>query len=325
MKKVLVTGGLGFVGTHLLPSLLALPEVTAVTVIDVLNYTANPERLSELAASNKFNFVHGDILDRALTNQLVAEHDYIINLAAQTFVDNSIADSGPFFETNVLGMLAILEAARVTPPRNILHVSTDEVWGEAKDERRFREDTPYAPRNPYAASKASADHILMAFSNTYGLSSNIVHLPNLLGPYQYPEKLIPASIVSLLTGRQICLHGSGNYARTWLDVSDAVTGILTVFCNGRDGERFIFGTEYELTNAEVIRRLLEFFGLGWDRVTYVPNRPGQDTRYAVDFSKARSTLGWHPTMTFDQSLARMAEWFVSNPEWWKPRVRTVRA
>jgi dTDP-glucose 4,6-dehydratase len=320
--KLLVTGGLGFIGSNFLLRLAGQKNpFRAVTVLDALCHTSNPELLPLLQHTGGFAFVEGDIANQRLVEKLMVEHNYVLNLAAQTFVDTSIDNSRAFFETNVLGLHSLLEAVRRTKPRRLVHVSTDEVWGDAPGSQYFNEASPYAPRNPYAASKAAGDHMVMAYGNTYGIEYNIIYLTNLIGPWQYPEKLIPRAILRLLLGRKVELHGTGEYLRTWLDVDDAVDGLFRTFSLGAPGARYIFGSNGPMSNVDVIGQVLAVMGRTWESVRYITNRPGQDCRYAVDCSKAAAELSWKPTIAFAKSLSRTVEWMSDNPEWWQRRLK----
>lgn len=314
-----MTGGIGFVGTNLLPQLLRDSEYSKVTVLDNLRYTANPEVIPDFSKNKKFEFIEGDIRDKDLVQRLVGRNDLVINLAAETFVDKSISSSRIFFEVNVLGTLSLLEASINSEVRKFVQVSTDEVWGEAKQGILFRETTPYAPRNPYSASKASADHLVRAFGETYGLPYNIVHFTNLYGPWQYPEKLIPLSIVRLLEGKKIQLYGDGRNIRTWLHVEDSISGLLRVIREGKKGESYVLGSHDEKTNLEVAKLLLSIFGKPETEIEFVEDRPGNDLRYAVDFSKIKRGLGWKPQINFEEGVKDKVEWFRGHGDWWGRR------
>lgn len=316
---MLVTGGIGFVGTNLLPKLLKDDEYSKVTVLDNLRYTANPEVITDFSKNKKFEFVEGDIRNKDLVQRLVGRNDLVINLAAETFVDKSIASSRIFFEVNVLGTLSLLEASIDSEVKKFIQVSTDEVWGEAKQGMLFRETTPYAPRNPYAASKASADHMVRAFGKTYGLPYNIVHFTNLYGPWQYPEKLIPLSIVRLLEGKKIQLYGDGRNIRTWLHVEDSISGLLKVIREGKSAESYALGSHDEKANIEVARLLLSIFGKPETEIEFIEDRPGNDLRYAVDFSKIKRSLRWEPRVGFEDGLKDKIEWFRQHSDWWGRR------
>lgn len=317
--RILLAGGVGFVGSNLLPHLLNDPEYSNITVLDNLRYTSNPELIGNFSKNKKFRFIEGDVRDMDLVQKLVKENDIIINLAAETFVDNSISNSKIFFETNVLGVHNLLEAARSFGTTKFLQTSTDEVWGQIKKGEYFTESSPYAPRNPYAASKASADHIVRAFGETYGIPFNIVHFTNLYGPWQYPEKLIPLSIVRLLEGKSVRIYGEGNNIRTYLHVEDSIRGFLKVLKEGKTGESYALGTQDEKTNMEVARTLLAVFGKPESEIEHITDRPGNDLRYAVDYSKVKHELGWEPQIEFNDGVRDKVDWFRTHTEWWGRR------
>ena len=311
--NVLVTGGLGFIGTNLIPLLEVDARIATVTLLDNLCYTANPEIVSTLGT--KFRFVQGDLCDAKTVKKLVSNVDLVIHLAAQTFVDNSIANPLVFTHTNVVGTNLLVDAmVRQKCHAQLLHVSTDEVFGETHDSV-FTEISPYAPRNPYAASKAAADMVVRAYGTTYGLRYNIVHFANLYGPWQFPEKLIPKSILRLIRGEKVPIYGNGLQQRTWLHVEDAVRGLMQVgFCD-HNQESFIIGSETVLTNIEVVKYILALLCRDESFVEYVPDRPGHDVRYAVDTRKARQILGWSAHWDFNLGLGLLVDWYRAHEEW----------
>jgi dTDP-glucose 4,6-dehydratase len=317
--RLLITGGLGFVGTNMMPYVLKDQSFSQVTVLDNLRYTANPECVPNFSKNPKFNFIEGDIRDEALVQKLVAEHDMVIHLAAETFVDKSIAGSRIFYEVNVLGTLNLFESLRRSPVNKVVHVSTDEVWGEATNGTAFREQTAYNPRNPYAASKAAADHIVRSYGTTYGIPYNIVHFTNLYGPWQYPEKLIPVSIVRLLEGQKIRIHGDGTNIRMWLHVEDSTRGLLSVLKDAPTGESYALGSHDEIANIDVAHMILDALHKPETDITFVKDRPGNDLRYAVDYTKIHEALGWQPQVDFQDGLTDKVQWFQKHPEWWCPR------
>lgn len=318
--KLLITGGLGFVGTNFLERIITDPKWTNITVLDNLRYTSNPEILSRLERFGKLKFIKGDVKDCDLVKSLTKEKDYILHLAAQTFVDNSIKDSRIFFETNVLGTCSVFEAARLSKVRKVVLISTDEVWGEAKGNIKFTEKMPYNPRNPYSASKAASDHIATSFGETYGINYNIVYLTNLVGPWQYPEKLIPRSIINIMLNKKIDIYGDGKNVRNWLYVDDAIRGILLVLRKAKNKEKYILGSDIQITNLELIQLLLKLNKKGLKNLRFVEDRPGHDFRYAVDYSKVKSELGWEPRWDIIKMLSYTIKWFKENEKWWRKRI-----
>jgi dTDP-glucose 4,6-dehydratase len=286
-----------------------------------MRYTSNPEMLDVYNRSSKFTFVSADITNPDVVAGLVKATDYVVHLAAETFVDSSIAGSRLFWEVNVLGTHELVEAVRRSAVQKLVHVSTDEVWGQALAPIRFVETSPYAPRNPYSASKAAADHLVRAAANTYGVPFNIVHFTNLYGPYQYPEKLIPKAIAYLMRGNKIPIYSDGSQEREWMHVDDAVTGLLSVLWDAPLGEAYALGGGECLTNMTVIQTLLRIMGGSEDDLVYVDDRPGHDFRYAVDASKAEAALGWSPRRKLLNDLPELVDWYRSDgAEWLRARM-----
>jgi dTDP-glucose 4,6-dehydratase len=319
--KILVTGGAGFIGSEYVRAVLSggLPGTggVQVTVLDSLAYSGNLLNLSPIAGHRGYRFVHGDICDPVLVNDTVAGHDVIVHFAAQSHVDRSIAKAAPFVATNVLGTQTLLDAARRYRVGRFVHVSTDEVYGSIS-EGAWTEQSPLAPNSPYAASKAASDLLVLASHRTYGLDVVVTRCSNNYGHYQFPEKVIPLFVTNLLDGLPVPLYGDGGNVRDWLHVSDHCRGIQLVLLSGRAGEVYHIGGGTELTNNELTGRLLESCGAGWEMVEHVTDRPGHDRRYSLDISKISEELGYAPRVTFDVGLARTADWYRANREWWEP-------
>ncbi|MFD0361340.1 dTDP-glucose 4,6-dehydratase [Nocardia sp. GCM10030253] len=311
--RVLVTGGLGFVGVHTVEQLLRTRHVTEVTVLDSIRYTAAPQALP---ASQRIRFVQGTVLNAELVTTLVAGCEAVIHLAAETFVDASIADDGLFVDTNINGTAVLLRALRALGGRRLLHVSTDEVFGEATG-RPFTESTPYRPRNPYAATKAAADHLVRAYTITHGLDAVICHCSNLFGRWQYPEKLIPVTVTRLLRGERARIYGTGQQSRTWLHVTDAAAGLIAGLERGVGGESYLISGDRELTTLDVVSRIAAQLGIpAAEAVSFVADRPGHDYRYAVDGDKTRCELGWVPAIDFETGLEETVIWTANHEGWW---------
>lgn len=310
--KVLVTGGAGFVGVHLVEQLLRLPHISTITVLDTYRHTAVPQALP---SSNRVRAVHGSVLDAELVTDLVRECDTVIHLAAQTFVDASIADDRLSVETNIDGTVVLLRVLRAVGGRRLVHVSTDEVFGEATGEP-FTEVTPYRPRNPYAATKAAADHLVRAYLVTHGLDAVICHCSNLFGRWQYPEKLIPVTVARLLRGEPARVYGTGQQSRTWLHVTDAAAGLIAALDHGSSGESYLIGGDRELTTLDVVARIAELMNVPAENaIAFVADRPGHDYRYATDTTKAHRELGWKPATEFDTGLHDTVTWLIDHNEW----------
>ena len=334
MKKIFVTGGAGFIGSAFVR--IVLDETSDVEIIDfdALTYAGNLDNLVGLD-ENRHKFVHGDIRDReAVLNALPDDCDAIFNFAAESHVDRSISDPGAFVQTNVVGTFNLLEAAReVWLTEKLLplsavrfhHVSTDEVYGSLEpDDPPFAETTPYAPRSPYAASKAASDHLARAYHHTYGLSVTLTNCSNNYGPYQFPEKLIPLVILNALAGRPLPVYGDGGQIRDWLYVADHCAAIYEVVTRGRDGETYNIGGNNQPTNLEIVRLLCAILDeLRPDSpyrpheslITYVSDRPGHDRRYAMDCRKIERDLDWQPRESLASGLRKTVEWYLSQQDW----------
>ncbi len=334
MKTILVTGGAGFIGGNFTLGVVQSGE-TRVVNLDALTYAGNMDTLSPIMDSQNHIFVKGDIRNGDLASKLLNEHkpDAIINFAAESHVDRSIDEPAVFIQTNVLGTHTLLEASlkywsalddtKKTDFR-FLHVSTDEVYGSLGTTGKFTEETPYAPNSPYAASKASADHLVRAFNKTYGLPTLTTNCSNNYGPYQFPEKLIPLVIQKAISGEPIPVYGDGKQVRDWLFVIDHCKAISTVLEKGEPGEVYNIGGDREKTNIEVIETICNILdkelgvspeGRRKSLISFVKDRPGHDRRYAIDFSKIRRELGWSPEETFDSGMEKTVRWYLSNKTW----------
>ncbi|MEJ2695194.1 MAG: dTDP-glucose 4,6-dehydratase [Candidatus Sulfobium sp.] len=319
--KILVTGGAGFIGSNFIRHMAsALPGYEAVN-LDKLTYAGNLENLKGMEDAPYYTFVKGDICDRELIESL--DFDGIINLAAESHVDRSIMDSYPFLQNNVVGTQNLLETTRKRGCR-MLHVSTDEVYGSIA-EGLFTEESPLRPNSPYAASKASADLLVRAYHETYGLDVVVTRCSNNYGPYQFPEKLIPLVISHALEGKPIPVYGDGGNVRDWIHVKDHCRAVAAVFLKGRPGEVYNIGGRNERRNIDIIRQLLAKAaektgsdgGEMMKLITFVKDRPGHDRRYAIDPSRIESELGWKAETGFDDGLADTVEWYVANRSWWE--------
>ena len=315
--KLLITGGAGFIGSNFVHYILnKYPEYEVVT-LDDLTYAGNLENLKSAESNPKHRFVKGNITDVALVDGLVADCDIIVHFAAESHVDRSIMDPGAFVVTNVHGTFVLLEAARKYNKR-FHHVSTDEVFGAlGKDDAPFDESTPYDPRSPYSASKAASDHLVRAYFHTYGLPVTISNCSNNYGPYHFPEKLIPLAITNLLEGKSVPVYGDGLQVRDWLYVEDHCRAIDLIIHQGKLGETYCIGGNAETENIVLVKRLLELLGKDESSIEYVKDRAGHDRRYAINFTKIKNELGWEPTVTLEDGLAKTVEWFKANEAWWK--------
>ncbi len=317
--RIIVTGGAGFIGSCFTRDTLAdryptLRDAT-VTVIDNLAYSGNLDNIP--IGHPRLTFVQGDITDQDLLADVVPGHDAVIHFAAESHVDRSIRDGATFAVSNVVGTQRLLDAARNAGVQRFVHVSTDEVYGSI-DEGFWTEDTPLAPRSPYAASKASSDLMVLAAHRTHGMDVVITRCSNNYGPYQFPEKVIPLFVTNLMQGKSVPLYGDGLNVRDWLHVSDHCRGISLVLAGGRSGEVYHIGGGTELTNRELTQRLLDACGADWDMVRRVEDRKGHDRRYAMNIDKITNELGYVPQVSLTDGLADTVTWYRDNREWWLP-------
>lgn len=325
-RNILVTGGAGFIGSHVVRRLVnAYPDYLVVN-LDKLTYAGNLANLKEVENRPNYRFVKGDICDRELLRDLFARHaiDGVIHLAAESHVDRSIHDPLTFARTNVMGTLALLEAAHEAwngawEGKRFHHVSTDEVYGALGfDGTLFTERTRYDPHSPYSASKASSDHFVRAFHDTYGLPTVVTNCSNNYGPYQHIEKFIPRQITNILCGIRPKLYGDGKNVRDWIHTEDHSSAVWAILTQGRIGETYLIGADGERSNIDVLRAILTAMGKDADDFDWVKDRPGHDRRYAIDSTKLRRELGWSPKHTnFDEGLARTIQWYTDNPSWWE--------
>lgn len=333
--RVLITGGCGFIGSAVCR--LGAELGWTILNIDKLTYAANPANVAMLEGRSGYHFFQADICDRAVIEAAFAEFrpDAVIHLAAETHVDRSITGSSDFVATNVVGTHVLLEAARrhweglqpgAREAFRFLQVSTDEVYGALGETGRFSETTPYAPRSPYSATKAAADHLASAWYETYGLPTLITNCSNNYGPYQFPEKLIPLVLLNALEGRELPVYGDGSQVRDWLHVEDHARGIVAALEQGLPGQTYAFGGDAERTNLAVVEAICDILdaerpttaGPHRDLIRFVEDRPGHDHRYAIDAAKAKSALGWRPRNRFEDGLGQTVRWYLANAAWWEP-------
>ncbi|REF35084.1 dTDP-glucose 4,6-dehydratase [Thermasporomyces composti] len=318
---ILVTGAAGFVGSHFVRTLLTggYPSLAGarVTVLDKLTYAGNLANLDPVRDLPGFSFVHGDIADAALVDEVLPGHDAVVHFAAESHVDRSIKGAADFVMTNVVGTHTLLDAALRHGVSPFIHVSTDEVYGSIL-EGSWPETDPLQPNSPYSASKAASDLIALSYHRTHGLDVRVTRCSNNYGPYQFPEKVIPLFITNLLEGKKVPLYGDGLNVRDWLHVDDHCRAIALVLEKGRPGEIYNIGGGTELTNKELTDRLLAACGATWDSVEYVEDRKGHDRRYSVDWTKIREELGYTPQRDFETGLAETVAWYRENRAWWEP-------
>ena len=330
--KILVTGGAGFIGSAVVRQ--AVAQGHTVVNLDALTYAACLDNVRSVADAPNYAFEKADIRDAERLSAIFSTHepDAVMHLAAESHVDRSIDGPGAFIDTNVMGTYTLLQAAREYweakgRPEGFRfhHISTDEVYGSLGEDGAFTENTPYDPRSPYSASKASSDHLVRAWGETYGLPIIVTNCSNNYGPFHFPEKLIPVVILNALAGREIPVYGKGENVRDWLYVEDHADALLTVLTKGEIGRSYNIGGENEARNIDLVRMICAILD---DRrpkdepydglITYVEDRPGHDLRYAIDPTRIRDELGWRPSVTLTQGLTRTVDWYLENEWWWKP-------
>lgn len=317
MKKILVTGGAGFIGSCFIRHILKKYSDYKVINLDALTYCGNISNLDDVKDNPNYEFVHGNICDKDLVRKIIKDVDFVVNFAAESHVDNSIKNPEIFVQTNVQGTLNLLQACKEIGIERYLQVSTDEVYGTLGKTGYFYETSPIQPNSPYSASKASADLMVRAYFETYKLPVLITRCSNNYGPYQYPEKLIPFFISKLLKGEKVPVYGDGMNIRDWLYVYDHCVAIDTVLHKGKIGEVYNIGGHNEKTNLEITHLILKEMGKNEDSIEYVEDRLGHDRRYAIANDKITSELGWKPSITFEEGIKLTIDWYLSNQEWIK--------
>lgn len=325
-KKIIVTGGCGFIGSNFVHWVVDNQPDVDVTVLDKLTYAGNIENIAGIP-EDRITFVHGDICDSDLLDKIVPGVDAVVHYAAESHNDNSIADPSPFLKTNVEGTYTLLEAC-LKYNKRFHHVSTDEVYGDLAldDPTRFTEETPYHPSSPYSSTKASSDMLVRAWNRTYGVEITISNCSNNYGPYQHIEKFIPRQITNIICGIKPKLYGDGLNVRDWIHTEDHSSAVWAILTKGRIGETYLIGADGEKNNVDVLHAILEGMGKAADDFEWVKDRPGHDRRYAIDSAKLRTELGWQPEHTdFAEGLASTIEWYKANEAWWRPAKEATEA
>ena len=316
--KILVTGGMGFIGSNFIRYMLSKEKGIKIINLDNLLIGSNTANLKDLENDDRYVFVNGSITDFDLVSRLVRDVDVIVNFAATTHVDRSISNPKPFLESNTLGTFVLLEAVKGTDVK-FIQISTDEVYGDIV-KGSFKETDRLNPSSPYSASKAAADQFVIAYHRTYGIKAIITRCTNNFGPYQHPEKLIPKTIIRASMNLKIPLYGSGKNVRDWIYVYDHCEALNMVLKKGRPGEIYNISSGDELKNIEVVKKVLEIMGKDESLIEFVEDRPGHDLRYSLDPSKIRKELGWKPRYSFDEALEITVKWYLKNEWWWRPMI-----
>ncbi|MDR7372368.1 dTDP-glucose 4,6-dehydratase [Flavobacterium aquidurense] len=330
MKKILITGGAGFIGSHVVRRFVNKYPEYQIFNLDALTYAGNLENIKDIENKPNYTFVKGDIVDEVFINELFSLHNFdgVLHLAAESHVDRSIEDPLAFVKTNVIGTMNLLNAAKNQwkgnfEEKRFYHISTDEVYGSLGSEGLFTETTSYDPNSPYSASKASSDHFVRAYGETYGLPYVLTNCSNNYGSYHFPEKLIPLFINNIINNKPLPVYGDGNYTRDWLFVEDHAIAIDLVFHEGKNHETYNIGGFNEWKNIDLVKLLCNLMdqklsrpeGASQELITYVKDRPGHDLRYAIDASKINGELGWRPSVTFEEGLEKTINWYLNNEEW----------
>lgn len=314
---ILITGGAGFIGSNFIKYIFSINPELKIINLDALTYAGNLENLKDIENNPNYRFIQGQIQDVKLIDSIIEENkiNAIINFAAESHVDRSIINARPFIDTNITGTLTLLEVARKHNINRYLQVSTDEVYGSLGPTGYFTEDTPIDPQSPYSASKASADHFVMAFVNTYKIDAVITRCSNNYGPYQFPEKLIPLMVLNALNNKKLPVYGDGLNIRDWIYVEDHCAGIWKVFNNGKSGEVYNIGGKSEKTNITIVKKILKILDKPESLIEFVKDRPGHDRRYAIDCSKIEKELNWEPQTDFEEGIKKTIRWYIDNPSW----------
>ncbi|EJR56505.1 dTDP-glucose 4,6-dehydratase [Bacillus cereus VD107] len=318
--NILVTGGAGFIGSNFIHYMLKKYETYKIINYDALTYSGNLNNVKSIQDNPNYSFVKGEIQNGEMLEHVIHEFDaqVIVNFAAESHVDRSIEHPIPFYDTNVIGTVTLLELVKKYPHIKLVQVSTDEVYGSLGKTGKFTEETPLAPNSPYSSSKASADMIALSYYKTYQLPVIVTRCSNNYGPYQYPEKLIPLMVTNALEGKKLPLYGDGLNVRDWLHVMDHCSAIDTVLHKGRVGEVYNIGGNNEKTNVDVVEQIIELLGKTKKDIEFVTDRLGHDRRYAIEAQKMKNEFDWEPKYTFEQGLKETVEWYENNTEWWKP-------
>ena len=317
--NVLVCGGAGFIGSYFIKNYLKNNPDSKIINLDVLTIGSNLKNLKDVENNSNYKFIKDDIRNESVIDNLVKDTDVTINFAAESHVDRSIANPKPFLETNILGTYSILEATRKFD-KQFIHVSTDEIYGDAYGQSSFDENSQINPSNPYAATKAAADHLVSSYHRTYGINCITTRCTNNFGPNQFPEKLIPKTIIRSIKNLKVPLYGDGMQIRSWIYVNDHVQAIETLISQGKSGQVYNITAYEEITNKTIVEKILDILEKPYSMIEYVGDRPGHDKRYSVDCTKIENQIGWRPQYNFDDALKQTVTWYLENQSWWEPLI-----
>jgi len=316
---ILVCGGAGFIGSTFIINYLKNHPSSTITNLDSLTIGSNLENLKELHNNTNYKFIEDDIRNETLIDELVKDNDLVVNFAAESHVDRSIANPKPFLETNIIGTYSILEAIRKFD-KKFIHISTDEIYGDAYEQASFDETSTINPSNPYAATKASADNLVSSYYKTYGINCIITRCTNNFGPCQFPEKLIPKTIIRSLKNLKVPLYGNGQQIRSWIYVYDHVNAIESLMSRGKGGQVYNITAYNEIKNKIIVEKILDILDKPQSMIEYVDDRPGHDKRYSINSSKIENQTGWKPKYDFDDALKKTVDWYIQNKSWWMPLI-----
>ena len=316
---ILVCGGAGFIGSAFIRNYLKNNLNSKIINLDVLTIGSNIQNLKDVENNTNYKFIKDDIRNESVIDGLVKDVDLVVNFAAESHVDRSIANPKPFLETNILGTYSILEAIRKYD-KQFIHVSTDEIYGDAQGRSSFNEDSQINPSNPYAATKAAADHLVASYYRTQGINCITTRCTNNFGPYQFPEKLIPKTIIRSIKDLKVPLYGDGTQIRSWIYVDDHVHAIESLISKGKPGQVYNITAYEEITNKTIVEKILDLLGKSHELIEYVGDRPGHDKRYSIDCSKIEDQIGWKPKFEFDDALKQTVNWYLQNQSWWEPLI-----
>jgi len=317
--EILVCGGAGFIGSAFIKNYLTSNSDSKITNLDILTIGSNLENLKDVENNPNYKFIKDDIRNESVIDSIVKDVDVIVNFAAESHVDRSIANPKPFLETNILGTYSILEAIR-KHDKQFIHVSTDEIYGDALGQDSFDENSQINPSNPYAATKAAADHLVSSYYKTYGINCITTRCTNNFGSNQFPEKLIPKTIIRLQKNLKVPLYGDGSQIRSWIYVYDHVQAIESLISKGKPGHVYNITAYEEITNKTIVEKILDILGKSHEMIEYVGDRPGHDKRYSINCSKIEKEVGWMPKYEFDDALKQTVDWYLQNQSWWEPLV-----